>query len=114
MSGLAAVVPGRAAEPARKAGSPQPIRLGGPMFNAPADPDELALAHRRLGYRAAYCPGVSLSEPDRVRAFRDAFARHGVVIAEVGRWVNLLDADILRIFLEAKIYERTLVHGRVP
>jgi HD-GYP domain-containing protein (c-di-GMP phosphodiesterase class II) len=28
--------------------------------------------------------------------------------------VNLLDADILRIFLDAKIYERTMIHGRVP
>ena len=93
ITALGAVLPGYAAEPTRKGGAAQPIRLGGPVFNGPADPDELALAHRRLGYRAAYCPGVSLNEPDRIRALRDAFARHGVVIAEVGRWVNLLDAD---------------------
>lgn len=70
-----------------------PIRLGGPLFNASGDPDELARAHRDQGYRAAYCPNVGLDQPDRIRAFRDAFQRHGVVIAEVGRWVNLLDAD---------------------
>jgi len=35
---------------------PKAIRLGGPVFNAPQDPEELALAHRKLGYRAAYCP----------------------------------------------------------
>ena len=28
--------------------------------------------------------------------------------------VNLLDGEVLRIFLEAKIYERTLVQGRIP
>ncbi len=69
------------------------VRLGGPVFDAPGDPEGLALAHRQLGYRAAYCPGVSLNDEARIRAFADAFARQDVVIAEVGRWVNLLDAD---------------------
>ena len=32
------------------------IRLGGPVFNAPADPEGLALAHRRLGYRRRLLP----------------------------------------------------------
>jgi len=70
-----------------------PLRLGAPVFNAPEDPEALARAHRQLGYRAAYCPSVTLEQPDRIRALREAFARHDVVIAEVGRWVNLLDAD---------------------
>lgn len=69
------------------------IRLGGPSFTKTEDPEELALAHRQMGYRAAYCPKVPLQDSDRIRAFRDAFAKHDVVIAEVGRWVNLLDAD---------------------
>jgi sugar phosphate isomerase/epimerase len=71
----------------------QPIRLGGPSFAKTEDPEELALAHRKLGYRAAYCPGVSLKDTDRIRALSEAFAKHDVVIAEVGRWCNLLDAD---------------------
>ncbi len=83
--------------PARAAGargaSPHPVRLGGPVFNAPADPEALARAHRDLGYSAAYCPNVSLQDATRIKAVREAFARHHVVIAEVGRWVNLLDAD---------------------
>lgn len=70
-----------------------PIRLGGPVFDAPADPDALARAHRDLGYAAAYCPNIPLNDPARLRATREAFARHGVVLAEVGRWVNLLDRD---------------------
>jgi sugar phosphate isomerase/epimerase len=71
----------------------QALRLGGPSFAKTDDPEELALAHRKLGYRAAYCPGVALQDPARIKALADAFAKHDVVIAEVGRWVNLLDAD---------------------
>ncbi len=70
-----------------------PIRLGGPAFTNTDDPEALALAHRKLGYRAAYCPNVSLSESDKVRGFSEAFAKQDVVIAEVGRWCNLLDPD---------------------
>ncbi|HWI59555.1 MAG TPA: sugar phosphate isomerase/epimerase, partial [Bacillota bacterium] len=67
----------------------QPIRLGGPAYANTSDPEELALAHRKLGYRAAYCPNVALNDTDKIRAFTAAFARHDVVLAEVGRWVNL-------------------------
>jgi len=70
-----------------------PIRLGGPAFAETQDPDELGLAHRKLGYSAAYCPNVSLNDSEKIRAYAQAFAKHDVVIAEVGRWVNLLDAD---------------------
>jgi len=84
----------RAAEPVGStAGRRHPIRLGGPVFVNTEDPEELALAHRKLGYRAAYCPKVSLNDSDRIRALSEAFARHDVVIAEVGRWCNLLDAE---------------------
>ena len=70
-----------------------PIRLGGPIYVKSDDPEELALAHRKLGYRAAYCPKLSLDDSARIRAVSEAYAKHGVVVAEVGRWVNLLDAD---------------------
>jgi sugar phosphate isomerase/epimerase len=69
------------------------VRLGAPVFNSPQDPEELALAHRKLGYRAAYCPDVALNDAARIRDIENAFKKHNVVIAEVGRWVNLLDAD---------------------
>jgi sugar phosphate isomerase/epimerase len=71
----------------------RPIRLGGPSFANTEDPEALALAHRKLGYRAAYCPSVALKDADRIRALSEAFAKQDVVIAEVGRWCNLLDAD---------------------
>lgn len=80
----------RAAAPS---GQRHAIRLGAPVFDAPKDPEGLALAHKKLGYRAAYCPGVSLDDNDRIRATGEAFAKHDVVIAEVGRWCNLLEAD---------------------
>lgn len=85
----AAVLSSRAQDNA----SPQPIRLGGPIFANTSDPEELALAHRKLGYRAAYCPGVNLNDSARIRALADAFAKHDVVISEVGRWCNLLDPN---------------------
>jgi sugar phosphate isomerase/epimerase len=71
----------------------QPLRLGGPSFAKTSDPEELALAHRQLGYRAAYCPNIPLTDSEKIRAVESAFAKHDVVLAEVGRWVNLLDAD---------------------
>jgi sugar phosphate isomerase/epimerase len=71
----------------------RPIRLGGPVNSPSPDPEDMAQAHRRLGYRAAYCPNVDLQDSTRIRAIERAFARNDVVIAEVGRWVNLFDAD---------------------
>jgi len=84
------LITGRATAAAQ---SSQPIRLGGPVFTHPEDPDELALAHRKLGYRAAYCPNIPLADTDKIRACAAAFARQDVAIAEVGRWVNLMDSD---------------------
>jgi len=72
------------------------VRLGGPMFVAPKDPEELALAHRKFGYRAAYCPAIALNDREQIRDVSHAFTKHDVVLAEVGRWCNLLDADSVR------------------
>jgi sugar phosphate isomerase/epimerase len=80
----------RAEQSARK---PKTIRLGGPVFGVSRDPEEIAQAHRKLGYRAAYCPAVELSDKDRIRDISTAFAKHDVLLAEVGRWCNLLEAD---------------------
>lgn len=82
-----------AALPARGGASGRPIRLGGPIFLKSDDPAELAAEHRRLGYSAAYCPKATAADTARVRAIEDEFRRRNVVIAEVGAWVNLIDAD---------------------
>ena len=70
-----------------------PIRLGAPVWPSGDDPDERARLHREKGYRAGYCPDISLDDAERIDATVEAFARHDVVIAEVGLWVNLLAAD---------------------
>lgn len=70
-----------------------PLRLGGPIYLQSDDPEELARAHRAKGYRAAYCPKIPLDARERIRDTERAFQKHDVAIAEVGRWVNLLDAD---------------------
>lgn len=75
------------------ADGPKRIRLGAPMFKPPKEPEALALAYRQRGYRAAYCPAVKLDETQRIKDLSEAFAKHDVVIAEVGRWCNLLDPD---------------------
>jgi sugar phosphate isomerase/epimerase len=69
------------------------IRLGGPVFLESEDPEELASEHRRLGYSAATCPQATADDKDRVQSIARAFAKHDVVIAEVGAWVNMLDPD---------------------
>ena len=76
-----------------KAANRRPVRLGGPIFLMSEDPKELAREHRRLGYSAAYCPSVTLSDSERIRAIRDAFASENVVISEVGAWKNMLSPD---------------------
>ena len=88
----AAAVPTRGAVDASRAEA-RPIRLGGPIFEKSDDPEALARAHRAKGYRAAYCPKLSVADADRIKEMERAFARNDVAIAEVGRWVNLLDAD---------------------
>lgn len=69
------------------------VRLGGPIFLKTADPRELAREHRRLGYSAAYCPDAKLDDTARIRDIENAFKAEGVIIAEVGAWVNMLDPD---------------------
>lgn len=69
------------------------LRLGGPIFVKSDDPAELARAHRALGYNAAYVPAVKLSDAERIKAIEKAFAAENVVIAEVGAWKNMLEAD---------------------
>jgi len=70
----------------------QSLRLGGNVRYASDDPEEMALAHKKLGYRAAYCPALSLDDSARIKAVAAAFRKHDVVIAEVGRWYNLVDS----------------------
>jgi sugar phosphate isomerase/epimerase len=69
------------------------LLIGAPVFLKSEDPIELAREHRRLGFSAAYCPPVKISDKDKLRAIEAAYAREKVVIAEVGAWKNLLDPN---------------------
>lgn len=71
----------------------KPIRLGAPTFCKSNDPEQIAIAHKKLGYRAAYCPACGLDDTQRIRDIQRAFAKHDVLIAEVGRWCNLMETD---------------------
>jgi sugar phosphate isomerase/epimerase len=67
------------------------IRLGGHGLDADVqDPESFARAHRAFGYRAAYCPPVSVGDGARLAAIERAFAAADVVIAEIGIWRNLV------------------------
>lgn len=96
VAGLQGIAPQRQgvlAQAATNAASSPLVRLGAPAFARTDDPEVLARAHRQLGYGAAYCPKIPLSDTGRITATARAFAEQDVVIAEVGRWVNLMDAD---------------------
>lgn len=69
------------------------MRLGATVFVSADDPDAWVEEHRRLGYRAAFCPPLGLDDAEKIRAVRDACARADLVIGEVGAWRNLMDPD---------------------
>jgi sugar phosphate isomerase/epimerase len=70
-----------------------PLVVGAEVFLDASDPEALAREHVRLGYRAAICPDVSIDDSDTLLAVREAFARHGILIAEVGAWCNIQTPD---------------------
>lgn len=71
------------------------MRFGGPVFVESQDPEEIALAHVKEGYRAAYCPKfLKQADTDQVAAVRRAFAARDIVISEVGAWCNPLSLDV--------------------
>lgn len=92
-AGIAAVQRSRPVKAAAQTQNRYSVRLGKPWSQKIEDPEELALAHRQLHYSAAYCPPADLNDKERIHNIETAFQKHNVVIAEVGRWCNLMDAD---------------------
>ena len=65
------------------------IRFGGPLFGVDAtDPDAVAKACKALGYGAIYCPDLNPDDEPACRDYGRAIARHGLMIAEAGVWIN--------------------------
>lgn len=56
-------------------------------------PDEWAAALAALGCRAAVCPIATGADDNTIDAYREAAARHGVMIAEVGVWNSPISDD---------------------
>lgn len=71
----------------------RPVRIGAPTFFPEDDPQAWAVNARQQRYRAVYAPHLNADQPDRIRAFAQATQENDLVIAEVGRWCNLMDAD---------------------
>lgn len=69
------------------------MRLGGPIFVEKMTPDLWIAALKQAGYGAAYCPVTADDAAATLRAYVEAAAQAGIVIAEVGAWSNPLDAD---------------------
>lgn len=69
------------------------LRLGVYLDTPSDDAEEIARAYVDAGYSAAVCPPVSLDQPERIRAIREAFTRYDVMLSEIGVWNNMLDPD---------------------
>jgi sugar phosphate isomerase/epimerase len=87
------------------------MRLGVGLRTASNDPDAIARAYVEAGYSAAVCPPVSLDDPERIRAIHDAFARHDVMLAEIGVWNNMLHPDPGQRIVNVEANVQTLALG---
>ena len=64
------------------------MRLGGPVFEKCANPQEWVAAVKRLGYSAAYCPVNADADDATIAAYAKAADDADITIAEVGAWSN--------------------------
>jgi sugar phosphate isomerase/epimerase len=69
------------------------VRLGGPVFEKYADPEEWISALKRLKYRAAYCPVEVGTDETSIKAYQKAAYNNDIVISEVGAWSNTVSLD---------------------
>ncbi len=70
-----------------------PIRLGGPVMEKYASPEEWVAQVKKLGFSAAYCPVGADADDGTVKAYEKAAKDAGILIAEVGAWSNPIDRD---------------------
>lgn len=81
------------------------MRLGVGLHIPDDDPEQIAISYLSAGYSAAICPEVTLNQPERIRDIQIAFAKHDVLLAEMGVWNNMLHPDpgIREVNLKANI-----------
>lgn len=68
------------------------MRLGAPVYGW-TDAESWAMKSVELGYGATYFPLNHKDDPEQIEIYTAAAKKHGLVIAEVGAWNNLLVAD---------------------
>jgi len=90
---VGAVAASMAGRSTARAGESGTLRLGGPVFEKVQDPQGWVAALKKLGYSAAYCPVGPDAADDVVRAYEEAAAKAGIIIAEVGAWSNPISPD---------------------
>ena len=75
--------------------STRPLRLGAAQLHiSDADPEAWAQRAVDRKFRAVNAPGnLNVNDTDRIKAFTQAVEKRNLIFAEVGRWVNLMDAD---------------------
>lgn len=69
------------------------MRLGGPLFENYATPDQWVEALRQADYRAAFCPVGSNQSDDVIQDYAKAAEEADIIIAEVGAWSNPISPD---------------------
>ena len=69
------------------------VRFGGPVFGNHHSPEEWIALHKKLGYRAAYCPLSPGADAALITDYQTASAKNDLVIAEVGAWSNPISPD---------------------
>jgi len=80
--------------PAAQQGGTHPLRMGAASLNiSDADPEAWAQRAVDRKFRTVNAPSVNINDTDRIKACLQAVEKRDLVIAEVGRWVNLMDAD---------------------
>ena len=63
------------------------MRFGAPVFDAYTTAEQWAMAHKKYGYNAAYCP-IGADRLELAGEYMAASAKYDIVIAEVGAWSN--------------------------
>ena len=73
----------------------RPLRLGAAQLHiTDTDLDEWAQRVVDRRFSAVNPPrSVTLNDKERIKAFLEVVKKHDLLVAEVGRWVNLMDAD---------------------
>jgi sugar phosphate isomerase/epimerase len=69
------------------------MRLGGPIFDKPSDPQQWVKRLQEFGFNAAFCPVDETASDSVISEFVAAAEAADIVIAEVGAWSNPISPD---------------------